>query len=194
MGLGIYALVDSDSLKDFIHIIDSDLDVNLFGLAGGLIVGVSLIIAAIAFFGCCGAVKVRICLESIAHFSLLRLIISVCNNCLPQESRCLLGIYMLILLGLFGAMIAGAVLAAKSNGLEVVKDPMYKSLSAYDPANSDSGDNEKAWNAMQDSVRKIVCDCDRLSSEFSEWCTQVERSAKVDAPGCVNAAGKLGQK
>ena len=60
MGLGIYALVDSDSLKDFIHIIDSDLDVNLFGLAGGLIVGVSLIIAAIAFFGCCGAVKVRI--------------------------------------------------------------------------------------------------------------------------------------
>ena len=59
MGLGIYALVDSDSLKDFIHIIDSDLDVNLFGLAGGLIVGVSLIIAAIAFFGCCGAVKVR---------------------------------------------------------------------------------------------------------------------------------------
>ena len=69
----------------------------------------------------------------------------------------MLGIYMLILLGLFGAMIAGAVLAAKSNGLEVVKDPMYKSLSAYDPANSDSGDNEKAWNAMQDSVRRIIC-------------------------------------
>ena len=69
MGLGIYALVDSDSLKDFIHIIDSDLDVNLFGLAGGLIVGVSLIIAAIAFFGCCGAVKVRICFGIILHFS-----------------------------------------------------------------------------------------------------------------------------
>ena len=83
----------------------------------------------------------------------------MCTNCVPQESRCLLGIYMLILLGLFGAMIAGAVLAAKSNGLEVVKDPMYKSLSAYDPANSDSGDNEKAWNAMQDSVRKMTCDC-----------------------------------
>ena len=67
MGLGIYALVDSDSLKDFIHIIDSDLDVNLFGLAGGLIVGVSLIIAAIAFFGCCGAVKVRMCFGIISR-------------------------------------------------------------------------------------------------------------------------------
>ena len=58
MGLGIFALVDSDSLKDFIEVIDSDLNVNLFGLAGGLIVGVSLVIAAIAFFGCCGALKV----------------------------------------------------------------------------------------------------------------------------------------
>ena len=71
---------------------------------------------------------------------------------------------MLILICLFGGMIAGAVLASKSNGLDVVKDPMYKSLSAYDPANSATGDNEKAWNAMQDSVRKIVCD--RHSSEF----------------------------
>ena len=71
---------------------------------------------------------------------------------LQQESRCLLGIYMLILLALFGGMIAGAVLASKSNGLEVVKDPMYNSLSAYDPKNADTGDNEKAWDSMQDSV------------------------------------------
>ena len=58
MGLGIFALVDSDSLKDFIDVIGSDLDVDLFGLAGGLIVGASLIVAGIAFFGCWGAVKV----------------------------------------------------------------------------------------------------------------------------------------
>ena len=63
---------------------------------------------------------------------------------------------MLILLCLFGGMIAGAVLASKSNGLDVVKDPMYKSLSAYDPANSATGDNEKAWNTMQDSVSKNI--------------------------------------
>jgi len=159
MGLGIFALVDSDSLKDFIEVIDSDLDVNLFGLAGGLIVGVSLVIAAIAFFGCCGALK---------------------------ESRCLLGIYMLILLCLFGGMIAGAVLASKSNGLDVVKDPMYKSLSAYDPANSATGDNEKAWNTMQDSFK-----CCGVEG-FVDWQnnnTNFANETKVPASCCSAAHG-----
>ena len=68
----------------------------------------------------------------------------------------MLGIYMLVLLALFGGMVAGAVLASKSSGLEVVKDPMYNSLSIYDPANSATGDNEKAWNTMQDSVLKCI--------------------------------------
>ena len=62
MGLGIFALADSNSLKDFIGVIDSDLDINLFA-AGGIIVGASLVIAGIAFFGCCGAAKV-----SLSHY------------------------------------------------------------------------------------------------------------------------------
>ena len=57
---------------------------------------------------------------------------------------------MAILLCLFGAMIAGAVLASKSGvGLEAVKAPMEASLAAYDPAKSASGDGEKAWGAVQ---------------------------------------------
>jgi hypothetical protein len=57
LSLGIWALVDSDALKEFIGVIDEDFSINIFGLAAFVIIFVSLAITGIAFFGCCGAIK-----------------------------------------------------------------------------------------------------------------------------------------
>ena len=95
---------------------------------------------------------------------------------------------MVILLCLFGAMIAAAVLANKSSGLEVVKEPMDASLKAYDPAKSASGELEKAWTAMQDSFK-----CCGVEA-FAEWQSSNAHFAdpdgdKVPASCCSSAHG-----
>ncbi len=127
LGLGIFAIVDSDTLKDFINVIGASdaVSVDIFSLAAFVIIFVSLCVVAIAFFGCCGAVK---------------------------ESRCLLGIYLLILAAIFAGMIAAAVFAGKSDGITALKKPMMDSLERYDPAQADQPE-ESSWDAMQRGVR-----------------------------------------
>jgi hypothetical protein len=70
---------------------------------------------------------------------------------LPSCTRCLLGIYMLILMVLFAGMITGAVFAGKSDGLEVIKAPMLTSLKSYDPSTLEDN-TEQAWDGMQIAV------------------------------------------
>jgi hypothetical protein len=103
---------------------------------------------------------------------------------LPSCTRCLLGIYMLILMVLFAGMITGAVFAGKSDGLEVIKAPMLTSLKSYDPSTLEDN-TEQAWDGMQIAVSEYWV---LRKSVPSYWAVSiVGRRSEIRGPPTLSA-------
>jgi len=86
LGLSIYALIDGNNLESLVssgsEAVGSDFSVTVYSSAAIILIVVSALVAIVAFFGCCGAIK---------------------------ESKCMLGTYFVIILALFIGMTVGAV-------------------------------------------------------------------------------------
>ena len=54
----IYAMVDGESLTALVDSVSDDVSLQLYSTAILILIIVSVFVMAVAFFGCCGAIKV----------------------------------------------------------------------------------------------------------------------------------------
>ncbi|TRY79873.1 hypothetical protein TCAL_09819 [Tigriopus californicus] len=120
LAFSVIAYLDGGLLNDLFSDLDNnDVVVSVFSTASILLMTISVIVILASFFGCCGAIK---------------------------ESKCLLTIYMVILVVAVGAVIAGAVLGYDQDA-NIIENGLTESLTKYQP--DGESNTETSWDSMQ---------------------------------------------
>lgn len=129
LGIGIYALVDGESLVNIVNNSGADITIQVYTSAAVILITVSVFIVILTFFGCCGAIK---------------------------ESKCMLGTYFTLILVMFVVMIVGAVIGY-SQSMDEIQEALEKSMVKFKDENDPNYENMKpdekavtdAWNTIQ---------------------------------------------
>lgn len=117
LGLGIWILVDKSSFVDLLE--QTDHTIHIYNSTAILILIVAVGSILISFFGCCGAFK---------------------------ESRCMIGMYFVILFALMILVLAGAIVAM-TQGIDKLSEPFKDSLSQYKRGRQST--LERTWDDVQ---------------------------------------------
>lgn len=133
LGFSIWVLVHKPSFMKLFdeaskEYPDVNIDITLYTSAAWILVVVSSLVIIIAFFGCCGAIKMN---------------------------KCMLGTYFFLILSMFIAMVVGTYLGYTGDLESSIKEPLQKALSKYDP---DTDDKKivavrRAWDEVQKGLR-----------------------------------------
>lgn len=141
LGFSIYALVDGKTVSHLVeegaNELGESITVDIYKSSAITLIVASSILVVISFFGCCGALK---------------------------ENRILIFFYFVTLLLMFFVVTVGATIAAVQN-VDIIKEPLTKSLTKYDPesSNTDDLDITRAWDDVQ---REFSC-CG--VNNFTDW-------------------------
>lgn len=138
LGFGIWVVVDKPSFTtlfdDASNVLNdngvdtSGFDIGLYSSAPYILIAVAVIVALIAFFGCCGAIK---------------------------ENKCMLITYFVIMLAIFIAGIVGAVLTFQGTLEDQIKNPLKESIKYYKPTSEETQDvaYKNIWNEIQHELK-----------------------------------------
>lgn len=145
LGLSVLVLVDGPQFLELVEetkavvseeadVDTSDLEVSIYTTAVYIFLALSAFLVLVSFCGCCGAWK---------------------------ENRCMLGIYFTMVLLLFVALIAGALLAYRGDLKKQIVPPLHKSISLYkdvDESQETSSEGhelalKKAWDTVQSELK-----------------------------------------
>lgn len=179
-GVSIWAIVDAPSFLDLFDLAKQALDnagiqvgdmsLDLYSTAAYLLIVAAAVAAVISFLGCCGA---------------------------QRESKCMLGIYFIIMLLLFILCIVGAVLGYKTDLEADIKSPLIKALKEYkdDPKTDAEKAYKTAWNKAQEEF--LCCGVedvkDWAGTNFTigyskpEGCCRINRDGEEMNPDEVQA-------
>jgi hypothetical protein len=102
LGFSIFAYVDGDVLQELIDLADVDWSVHIYGSTAILFMIASSIVIVISFLGCCGAIKVLTQLSSFESRN--------SSQNFFMENKCFLGLFIIIMVAIFGTVIAGIIM------------------------------------------------------------------------------------
>lgn len=123
----VMSYIDGSTLSDLVSMgtdtETGDVVLGVFSTAAILIIVISCFVIIVSFFGCCGAIK---------------------------ESKCMLIIYIIIILCTLAAFIAGAVLGVDQDS-GVIEKPLLNTLGNYNPGSTAEDDKAlvDAWDTIQ---------------------------------------------
>ncbi|OCT84957.1 hypothetical protein XELAEV_18023118mg [Xenopus laevis] len=125
LGVGIWVSVDSNSFLKIFGTVSASAAVQFVNV-GYFLIAIGALLVLLGFLGCCGAQK---------------------------ESKCLLLIFFTIILIIFIAEVAGAVVAlVYSNLAESILGPLLKPVLQNDYGSNSKPDVTKIWNATMENL------------------------------------------